>query len=104
MGHDTVFEALGDGTRRRIFGMIRRRPLGVGEIAGLLPVSQPAVSQHLRVLREAGLVRADKLGRRRIYRVRPEGFEPLRAYVSAFWDEPLEAFGSSFDKDEEGGR
>jgi DNA-binding transcriptional ArsR family regulator len=101
--HDAIFDALGDGTRRRIFGMIRRGPLAVGDIAGRLPVSQPAVSQHLRVLREAGLVEAETLGRRRIYRVRPEGFEPLRAYVSAFWDEALEAFGSSFTDDEEAG-
>jgi DNA-binding transcriptional ArsR family regulator len=100
VSHDTIFDALGDPTRRRIFGMIRQEPTGVGTIAGRLPVTQPAVSQHLRVLREAGLVSVEKRGRRRIYHVRPEGFEPLRAYVAAFWDGALEAFGSSFVKEE----
>lgn len=98
MRHDGILDALGDGTRRRIIGVIREAPHGVGEIADRLPVSQPAVSQHLRVLREAGLVRVEKRGRRRIYHLRAEGFEPLRQFVSSFWDDALGAFRTSFDK------
>lgn len=94
---DDILDALGDGTRRAILAMIRERQRSVGEIADALPVSQPAVSQHLRVLREAGLVEALKEGRRRIYRLRPEGFVPLREYVSSFWNPALESFRASFD-------
>jgi len=101
MNHDIIFDALGDPTRRRIFGMIRESPRSVGEMARELPVSQPAVSQHLRVLRDAGLVQAEKVGRQRIYSVHPAGFEPLRRFVSAFWDDALGAFGDSFKTEEE---
>lgn len=97
MSHHEVLDALGDGTRRTILGMIRERARSVGEIAEALPVSQPAVSQHLRVLREAGLVEVEALGRRRIYRVSAGGFEPLRAYVSSMWDETLDAFRTSLE-------
>lgn len=102
MTHETILDALGDGTRRRIFGMIGDRPHGVSEIAAVLPVSQPAVSQHLRVLREARLVRVERVGRRRIYHLNASGLEPLRDYVSSFWDRALDAFGSSFATDERG--
>lgn len=98
MTPDRILDALGDGTRRRIFDMIRAEPLGVSEIAGRLPVSQPAVSQHLGVLREAGLAEVEKRGRRRIYRARPEGVEPLRDYLSAFWEEALDAYEASFEE------
>ena len=96
MEADSILDALGDGTRRRIFAMLRNAALDVGTIAKRLPVSQPAVSQHLRVLREAGLVQAEKRGRQRIYRVRLEGFEPLRAFISAYWDPAIDAFAASF--------
>lgn len=101
MEPDTLFDALGDGTRRRILELVRLGPISVGEIAHRFPVSQPAVSQHLKVLLEAGLVGVMKVGRRRIYSLRPEGFEPLRRYASVFWDGALGAFESSFNTDEE---
>ena len=97
MRHDEILDALGDGTRRTILGMIRDRPRSVGELAAAVPVSQPAVSQHLRVLRDAGLVEAKKDGRRRVYHLRTEGFAPLREYVSSFWNQALDAFRASFD-------
>lgn len=72
----------------------------------MLPVSQPAVSQHLRVLREAGLVRAEKKGRSRIYHLRAQGLEPLGRYVASFWEGALDAYRASFDdphdREEEG--
>jgi DNA-binding transcriptional ArsR family regulator len=85
-------DALGDRTRRAIFEMLRNGPLAVGEIAGELPVSRPAVSQHLRVLKEAGLVTERRNGTRRIYRVDPDGVATLRAYFDEFWNETLAAF------------
>ncbi len=97
MIHDEILDALGDGTRRTILGMIRDGERSVGELASALPVSQPAVSQHLKVLREAGLVDARKDGRRRVYGLRTEGFAPLRDYVSSFWGQALDAFRASFD-------
>jgi DNA-binding transcriptional ArsR family regulator len=102
MTYDSVLEALGDGTRRRLVELLRSRPCTVSELTEAVPVSQPAVSQHLKVLREAGLVTAEKDGARRIYRVRTEGWEPLRVWVESFWDEALEAFRSSFETPEEG--
>lgn len=92
-----VLDALGSETRRRIFEMIRAAPRGVSDIAARLPVSQPAVSQHLRILRDARLVDVERRGRRRIYHARPEGLEPLRSYLAAFWDEALGAFAESFE-------
>ena len=84
--------ALGDPTRRAIFEQLRAGPRSVGELAGRFPVSRPAVSQHLRVLREAGLVSDRKEGTRRLYRVAPQGVAELRAYVDGFWDEVLAGF------------
>ena len=81
--------ALADPTRRAVFERLRSRPAAVGEIAEGMPVSRPAVSQHLAVLKRAGLVRADAIGTRRVYRVDRRGLEALRAYVDAFWDEAL---------------
>ena len=85
-------DALGDRTRRAIFERLRKGPRAVGEIADELPVSRPAVSQHLRVLREAGLVTERRNGTRRIYRVDPDGLAGLRAYFDEFWNEALAAF------------
>ena len=101
MTYEYVLHALSDGTRRKILGMLQEKPRTVGALADGLPVSQPAVSQHLKVLREAGLVRAERSGVRSTYYLRPEGFGPLRAYLDAFWDEALEAFRSSFDSPED---
>jgi DNA-binding transcriptional ArsR family regulator len=87
-----AFTALGDPTRRAIFEQLRGGPRSVGELAGSLPVSRPAVSQHLRVLREAGLVADRKEGTRRLYRVAPQGVAELRDYLNDFWDEVLAEF------------
>jgi len=78
-------DALGDPTRRAILEQLRQGPSAVGELARLLPVSRPAVSQHLRVLKGAGLVTDEKAGTRRLYRVDPRGLEALRAYFERFW-------------------
>ena len=86
------FSALADPTRRAIFERLARRPRPVGELARELPVSRPAVSQHLRVLREAGLVSDEKVGSRRLYRVDPDGVAGMRSYLDRFWSDALAAF------------
>jgi len=86
------FEALGDPTRFAIFQRVAAKPHSVGEIAGHFPVSRPAVSQHLRVLKQAGLVADIKEGTRRVYQVKPEGIEALRKYFDQLWDRNLKAF------------
>ena len=89
-----VLDALGHPTRRSILERLADRPSAVGELAAVLPVSRPAVSQHLKVLKEAGLVVADAEGTRRIYRVDPSGIDALRAYLDRFWGAALVAFKS----------
>ena len=84
--------ALGDPTRRRIFTRLVDRPQSVGELAGNLPVSRPAVSQHLKVLKEAGLVIDRPAGNRRIYRVNPNGLATLRADLEQFWNKALASY------------
>ena len=91
------FEALGDPTRRAVFELLRKGPRAVGELAAELPVSRPAVSQHLRVLREAGLVTERRNGTRRLYRVEPDGVEALRAYFDGFWADALASFKAVAD-------
>jgi DNA-binding transcriptional ArsR family regulator len=93
----SFWDALGDPTRRQIFERLREGPRSVGELAEGLPVSRPAVSQHLRVLKEAGLVRDRQEGTRRLYRVDPEGLSALRAYLERYWDVALEAFKEAAD-------
>jgi len=93
--------ALADPTRRRIWERIARRPHSVGELTRGLGVSQPAVSQHLAVLRRARLVRARAEGRRRIYTPDPAGVVALRAYLDRMWGEALDAFARSFDEGKE---
>ena len=90
--------ALGDPTRREIFERLSERPRAVGELARLLPVSRPAVSQHLSVLKEAGLVAERAEGTRRIYRIDPEGLGPLRAWLDRFWDDALLRFAAEVEK------
>jgi DNA-binding transcriptional ArsR family regulator len=85
-------EALADPTRRTIFELVATRPRAVSEIAGELPVSRPAVSQHLRVLKEAGLVIDRPDGNRRIYRLNPDGLDALRRYLDGFWNQALAGF------------
>jgi DNA-binding transcriptional ArsR family regulator len=83
---------LGDPTRKAVFELLVERPRAVGEIAGALPVSRPAVSQHLRVLKDAGLVMDRPVGTRRIYRVDPDGLAALRADLERFWTTALAAY------------
>ena len=94
------FAALADPTRRAVFERLRRGPLAVGEIARGLPVSRPAVSQHLRVLKEAGLVSEQRDGTRRLYRVEPKGLAELRAYFEEFWTDALAAFKDEADAEQ----
>jgi DNA-binding transcriptional ArsR family regulator len=84
--------ALGDPTRRRVFELLAERPRAVGELARELPVSRPAVSQHLKVLKDAGLVVDRAAGNRRIYAADPEGVAVLRAYLEQFWNTALASF------------
>ena len=99
--YDEALDALGDSTRRTIVELLRRRPMAVGELAGELPVSRPAVSQHLRVLKEAGLVAERRDGTRRIYRLDPAGLAELRARVEQFWGDALAAFEAAAEREEE---
>jgi DNA-binding transcriptional ArsR family regulator len=90
--------ALGDPTRRAIFERLADHPCAVGELAGELPVSRPAVSQHLRVLKDAGLVVDRPAGNRRIYQLDPDGVGALRAYLEQFWNRSLQAFKYTVEK------
>jgi DNA-binding transcriptional ArsR family regulator len=99
MAYATAMDALGDATRREIMERLRGGPRPVGEIAAGLQVSRPAVSQHLRVLREAGLVAERKEGTRRIYRVEPQGLADLRAYLDSFWEQALAGFRAAAEKE-----
>ncbi len=88
-----ALEALSDPTRLTLFQQLRKGPRTVAELASTVPVSQPAVSQHLRRLREARLVERRADGPRRIYRLNPEGLSELRAFVEELWDDVLAAYG-----------
>lgn len=90
--------ALADPTRRTIFERIAERPSAVGELADRLPVTRPAVSQHLKVLKEAGLVTSRKDGTRQIYALNPTGLEGLRAYLDEFWRRSLVAFKAAAEQ------
>ncbi|HEV3480399.1 MAG TPA: metalloregulator ArsR/SmtB family transcription factor [Gaiellaceae bacterium] len=90
--YEEAMNALGEPTRRRIFERLSEGPLAVGELADDLPVSRPAVSQHLRVLKSAGLVSGRPEGTRRVYRVDPDGLVAVRAYFDRFWDKALANF------------
>ena len=90
--------ALGDPTRRAVFARVAQRPRPVGEIARDLPVSRPAVSQHLRVLKDAGLVSDRSDGTRRIYMVRQDGLAALRAQLDQFWNDALVNFRALVDQ------
>jgi DNA-binding transcriptional ArsR family regulator len=99
LAYGSTLEALGDPTRRAIFELLRDRPRAVGELAEQLPVSRPAVSQHLRVLKGAGLVSERKEGTRRVYRVEPKGLAELRDWVETFWDDALAGFKAAADSE-----
>ena len=96
-------DALGDPTRRAIFEQLRRGPRAVGEIASELPVSRPAVSQHLRVLKDAGLVTERRAGTRRLYRLDPDGLGELRDYFDDFWTEALAGFKAAAERERRDG-
>ena len=92
--------ALADPTRRAIFERLREGPRAVGELAAELPVTRPAVSQHLRVLEAAGLVSAQKAGTRRLYRIDLQGVGALRDYLDGFWADALAAFKAEAERKE----
>jgi DNA-binding transcriptional ArsR family regulator len=93
-------QALGDPTRFAIFERLERGPLAVVQIAKGLPVSRPAVSQHLKVLKDVGLIRDQKAGNRRIYRIDPDGVAGLRDYFQQFWGDALAAFKQAAEETE----
>jgi DNA-binding transcriptional ArsR family regulator len=95
----TAFAALGDPTRRLVFERLSRRPMSVGRLAEGLSVTRPAVSQHLKVLKDAGLVVDRAEGTRRIYQVDPKGVEAMRKYLDRFWDRALAAFQAAIEED-----
>jgi DNA-binding transcriptional ArsR family regulator len=95
--------ALADPTRRAVFEMVAVRPRSVSELTRALPVSQSAVSQHLKVLREARLVRSDQVGTRNIYRLDPQGLDQMRQWLDGMWTEALASFATGLEKSEEEG-
>ncbi len=97
----TALDALGDATRRAIFERLGERPSAVGALADGLPVSRPAVSQHLRVLKQAGLVTDRAVGNRRIYQVDPTGVQELRSYLDKFWNRALVSFKEAAEAKED---
>ena len=92
-----MWSTLGDGTRRAILERLAERPRAVGELADELPVSRPAVSQHLKVLKETGLVTEDAVGTRRIYRLNPVGVSALRDQLDTFWNRALAGYEATLD-------
>ncbi len=90
--YSDALSALGDPTRRAIFEHLGPRPLAVVDLAALVPVSRPAVSQHLKVLKGAGLVRDEQVGTRRVYSLDPDGIAVLRDYLDRFWNTALHSF------------
>ena len=101
MAYANALEALADPTRRRVFERLRDGPSAVGRLAAGMPVSRPAVSQHLKVLKEAGLVTDEHDGTRRIYSIDPHGLARLRAWLDQFWESALGAFKAEAEKAEE---
>jgi DNA-binding transcriptional ArsR family regulator len=99
MTYIVALSALADPTRRRVFERLAERPASVAEITRSLPVSQPAVSQHLKVLREAGLVAGTPKGASTIYRIDPAGLGPLRAWLDRFWEDQLAAFAMAAEEE-----
>jgi DNA-binding transcriptional ArsR family regulator len=96
--HSIAFAALADPTRREIFERLARAPRAVGELASELPVSRPAVSQHLKVLKDAGLVIHETQGTRNVYEIDPNGLGELRAWLDQFWAEALDSFKAEVEK------
>ena len=101
MAYAQALQALGDPTRRAVLEELRDGPRAVGEIASRLPVSRPAVSQHLRALKEAGLVSDRAEGTKRIYHIDPKGLGAIRAWLDRFWQDSLEAFKAEVERAQE---
>ena len=100
MTYGTALTALADSTRRHVFEELRRGPRSVGSLAKGMPVSRPAVSQHLKVLKEAGLVADRPEGTRRVYYIDPKGLAAIRRWLDQFWDDALEAFKAEAERDD----
>ena len=99
--HEAQLDALGDATRRAILERLLQKPLPVGELAREFPISRPAISQHLRVLKRVHLVVDRAAGTRRVYAVNPDAFESLRKYFDRFWTQALVAFKKRLEELEE---
>ena len=101
-----VLDSLADATRRDVLELVRRKPSSVQEIADQLPISRPAVSQHLKTLKTAGIVRSHAVGTRRVYTVTTDGFEVLRQWLDVIWRDALSSFAEFADNhpDTPGGR
>jgi len=95
---EAKLDALGDATRRAILARLLKGPLPVGKLAHDFPVSRPAISQHLRILKQANLVVDKPAGNRRVYQLNPEGFDSLREYFDQFWTQALSAFKKKVEK------
>lgn len=102
MTYDEIFAALADPTRLSLLEALRAGPAHVKALAAPLPVSRPAVSQHLKVLCDAGLIEARAEGTRRIYQLRPDGLNVLRLWLDAMWDDALDAFEAAAHKHAKG--
>ena len=100
MAYQSAFLALADPTRRQVFEQLRHGPKSVGIIAAKMPVSRPAVSQHLGVLKKAGLVADRAEGTRRVYYIDPHGLAAIRIWLDRFWDDALVAFKAELEKGE----
>lgn len=100
MAYQHAFAALADDTRRTIFERVAKRPVSVGKLAAGLDVSRPAVSQHLRVLLDAGLVQQRREGAQRIYHVDVRGIQAMRDYLDKFWDRALAAFKAAVESED----
>lgn len=100
MTYERAFNALADPTRRRVFERLAHGPRSVGDIARGLPVSRPAVSQHLKALKDAGLVQVEAAGTKRVYAIDPTGLGSLRAWLDQFWGSALDAFKAELERED----
>lgn len=94
-----ALQTLGDSTRREIFERLSKKPMAVVDLADVLPVSRPAVSQHLKVLKSAGLVLVRSEGTRNVYHIDPKGIQAMRDYLDGMWDDALHAFKIAAEKE-----
>jgi len=100
MREQTILTVLADPTRQVVLQLLRHKPLPVGELAARLPISRPAVSQHLRTLKKAQLVREHRLGTRHYFSLDPAGFAQARAYIDNLWKDALNAFSAYVEEQE----